>query len=56
MEYFPYGDLDKYIAAGFSEYEAKWITVQLLEGLAIMHKNKFTHRDLKPKVSTLPRF
>jgi serine/threonine protein kinase len=51
MEYFQYGDLDKYIAAGFSEQETKSITIQLLEGLALMHANHFTHRDLKPQVS-----
>jgi serine/threonine protein kinase len=53
MEYFPYGDLGKYIATGITEDEAKGITIQLLEGLKVMHENKFTHRDLKPQVSFL---
>jgi serine/threonine protein kinase len=51
MEYFPYSDLGKYIATGIAEHEAKTITVQLLQGLTVMHQNKFTHRDLKPEVS-----
>ena len=50
MEYFPYGDLDKYITAGFTEADTKIITTQLLEGLEIMHANDFAHRDLKPQV------
>ena len=50
MEYFPHGDLSNYIAAGFEEHEAKSITMQVLEGLEVMHKMDFTHRDLKPQV------
>jgi serine/threonine protein kinase len=54
MEYFPYGDLGRYIASGITEPEAKRITIQLLDGLKVMHENKFTHRDLKPEVSLPP--
>ena len=50
MEYFPYGDLSSFIEKGISEEGIKLITVQLLEGLVIMHENSFTHRDLKPAV------
>lgn len=50
MEYFPYSDLGRYIAAGFTEADTKIITTQLLEGLEIMHANDFAHRDLKPQV------
>jgi serine/threonine protein kinase len=32
------------------ENDAKIISRQLLEGLQIMHKKGFTHRDLKPNV------
>jgi serine/threonine protein kinase len=53
MEYFPYGDLGRYIAAGFTEADTKIIATQLLEGLEIMHVNDFAHRDLKPQVSHL---
>src|SRR5271167_3669757 len=50
MEYFPCGDLGRYITAGFTEGDTKIITTQLLEGLEIMHANDFAHRDLKPEV------
>ena len=50
MEYFPYGDLDQYIADGIRENEAIEIATDLLEGLKIMHAEGFAHRDLKPQV------
>ena len=52
MEYFQYGDLHKFIpnSGPCTESGAKMITMQLLEGLDIMHKIGFTHRDLKPQV------
>jgi serine/threonine protein kinase len=50
MEYLPHGDLESFIEKGIPEGEIKLITIQLLEGLAIMHENSFTHRDLKPAV------
>lgn len=53
MEYFPQGDLNQYLANGIAEDAASQITHQILIGLAIMHKNSFTHRDLKPKVRPL---
>ncbi|KAI9788350.1 MAG: Ankyrin repeat domain-containing protein 50 [Peltula sp. TS41687] len=50
MEYFPHGDLQGCINSNeLTEDDVKPITSQLLEGLSIMHKNKFTHRDLKPQ-------
>lgn len=51
MEFFPYGDLGRYIADGFTEHETKQLARQLLGGLVIMHENGFAHRDLKPEVS-----
>lgn len=51
MEYFPQGDLTKFITDKLREEDAVAITAQLLEGLAIMHESGFTHRDLKPQVS-----
>jgi serine/threonine protein kinase len=33
------------------ENDVKSISQQLLEGLQIMHKKGFTHRDLKPLVN-----
>ena len=50
MEYFPLGDLQRYMTQLFRESEAQQITFQLLEGLDFMHGNGFTHRDLKPQV------
>lgn len=51
MEYVPCGDLVGFIQNGVGEGEAKVIAGQLLEGLAVMHRYCFTHRDLKPSVS-----
>ena len=49
MEYFALGDLQGYVPEGFTEQDIKDITLDLLDGLKIMHKEKFTHRDLKPR-------
>src|SRR5213079_717188 len=54
MEYFSHGDLSSFIEKGIPEEEVKLITIQLLEGLTIMHENLFTHRDLKPAVREDP--
>ena len=51
MEYFPLGTLDNFINDKLSEDETRKISLQLLEGLHIMHEEGFTHRDLKPQVS-----
>ncbi|CAH0004410.1 unnamed protein product [Clonostachys byssicola] len=48
MEYLPRGDLSRYLKNPLPEAEASLIVLQLLEGLEIMHRNKFAHRDLKP--------
>ena len=48
MEYFPLGDLERYMDRQLSEFQIKVIIRQLLKGLFIMHQNDFTHRDLKP--------
>jgi len=53
MEYFQHGTLNKYITNFLSEKDARIISLQLLEGLKIMHEERFTHRDLKPEVSLL---
>jgi serine/threonine protein kinase len=52
MEYFQHGDLFRVIqdVGSCMEQGAKVITMQLLEGLSIMHDMGFTHRDLKPQV------
>jgi serine/threonine protein kinase len=52
MKYFQNGDLHKVIEnfGPCTESGAKKITMQLLEGLDVMHEMGFTHRDLKPQV------
>lgn len=52
MEYLPNGDLQNYLHSPLSEKEARHIVLQVLEGLQFMHDNGFTHRDLKPAVSS----
>lgn len=49
MEYFPLGDLGRYMDRQLSKFQIKVIIRQLLKGLWIMHQNEFTHRDLKPQ-------
>lgn len=53
MEYFFLGDLDQHLDNGIHQAAASQITSQILAGLAIMHKNSVTHRDLKPKARPL---
>lgn len=52
-EYVPLGDLEENVKANggtIREAEIKDITIQVLEGLELMHQEKFAYRDLKPKV------
>jgi serine/threonine protein kinase len=50
MEYFPEGDLHKYLGCPLPENEGQRIISQILEGLKYMHDHGFAHRDLKPAV------
>lgn len=51
MEYFALGDLERYITSdSITEQDAKYITVDLLKAVELMHAEDFTHRDIKPKV------
>lgn len=54
MEYIEYGDLSQYqrTSGALSLSNARDITRQLLEGLAVLHEMKICHRDLKPQVRT----
>ncbi len=51
MDYFPEGDLGAYLRKERSlpENEARQIVSQVLQGLAIMHREKYAHRDIKPE-------
>ena len=49
MGYFPLGDLGRYMDRHLAILQIKAIIRQLLEGLCIMHRDGFTHRDLKPQ-------
>jgi len=55
MEYIPMGDMSQSFADGYrwNESDTKVVAKQLLNGLAVMHKEGITHRDLKPEVYTL---
>jgi len=46
------GDMSQSFADGYlwNERDAKVVIMQLLHGLAVMHKAGITHRDLKPEV------
>lgn len=50
MEYFENGDLAQHIPTISTEDEVRQITTDLLDGLRIMHAERFAHRDLKPQV------
>ena len=54
MEYMRHGDLHRHLTHTLPEREAAQITVQVVEGLELMHRNRFVHRDLKPMVSAPP--
>ena len=56
MEHIPMGDMSHSFADGYrwNESDIKVVIKQLLHGLAIMHREGITHRDLKPEVCTLP--
>ena len=57
MEYIPIGDMSKTFEQDYrwNESDAKVVIEQLLYGLAVMHKEGITHRDLKPEVCILSR-
>jgi serine/threonine protein kinase len=51
MTYYPLGDLMAYLDENsVSEDGARQITIQILQGLSIMHQEGYAHRDIKPQV------
>jgi len=56
MGYIPMGGMSQSFADGYrwNESDTKVVIKQLLHGLAIMHKEGITHRDLKPEVCAPP--
>lgn len=48
MQYYPDGNLNNAIKQGLTDEQKEDIAVQLLEGIAFLHKHKVVHRDLKP--------
>ncbi|KAL1858173.1 hypothetical protein Daus18300_010055 [Diaporthe australafricana] len=50
MEYFPLGDLQKYMSNSgpMPEADTQEVVCQILEGLCFMHREDFAHRDVKP--------
>lgn len=52
MEYLGRGELSRYVTNGISEAEIKEIAEHILRGLEVMHREGFTHRDIKPEVCT----
>jgi len=56
MEYVPIGDMSETFVNGYrwNTIDTKVVINQLLQGLAVMHTEGITHRDLKPEVRTPP--
>lgn len=52
MEYIPFGDLHSYLQdrPPLGESDAQQVIIQILQGLAVVHKAVFTHRDIRPQV------
>ena len=55
MEYLEGGDLTKHIGTPLPQETVQNISMQILEGLQLMHQQGIAHRDLKPAVRYLPK-
>ena len=49
MEYFEHGDLRNHISLSLTEWDAKILAYQLLDGLKVLHSQDWLHHDLKPE-------
>lgn len=56
MEYLEYGSLDSHLKCPLPEKEAREITLQIAEGLEVLHENGFPHGSLKPAVNRISYF
>ena len=54
MEYLPAGDLFNYVQdyQSLSENDGRGVASQVVSGLFLMHSETYSHRDIKPHVST----
>lgn len=52
MELVSHGNLQQHIGLGLSEIETTRIVRQVLQGLSCMHREGYTHRDMKPQVGS----
>ena len=53
MEYTKEGDLSKHMGTPLPQDTVRNISMQILEGLKVMHQQGIAHRDLKPAVCSL---
>ena len=50
MEYVSYGDLSQYVTGTsvLPEFKCQYVAHQMMSALEYLHKQKITHRDIKP--------
>lgn len=55
MEYYHGGDFQTYLNKhpSLTELDCRQVASQVLQGLAIMHREGFAHRDIKPQACKL---
>ena len=49
MEYFEFGDLEAYLDTSRTEWDARVISSQLIDGIKVLHDQRWIHQDLKPQ-------